>query len=210
MHPDVYSSLKGYDFETVYTIISPENKQGRHYCVNICFIYSYWINDATQKLRPSIHVRLRMTQVRVKTYTKVINSKIKQIFFFFFFFDWVEYRFLISIGRNMSEVILNSVSRKKIHNGVETSAVQEIRLQNFLSGESLSPVPVKHEHFIYISLTSPYWNALHIVNHNIHRIPVFRKAVGGETWKKILFPAEILVFDLIPFLTIYIWNTHRT
>jgi hypothetical protein len=27
MHPVVYSSLKGYDFETVYTTISSENKQ---------------------------------------------------------------------------------------------------------------------------------------------------------------------------------------
>jgi ribosomal protein L31 len=40
---------------------------------------SYCINDATQKLTPSIHVRLRMTQIRVETFSEVINSKIKHM-----------------------------------------------------------------------------------------------------------------------------------
>jgi hypothetical protein len=73
----------------------------------------------------------------------------------------------------------------KEKNRVRTFAAQETRLQNYLSGRSFSPVPVKYEHFIYIN---PYWNALDIVN--IHRMLVFRKAKGGETWKKI--PSEIL------------------
>jgi hypothetical protein len=42
----------------------------------------------------------------------------------------------------VSEVTLKSVPRKKLKR-VRTSAVQEIRLQNDLSGESFSPVPVK-------------------------------------------------------------------
>jgi hypothetical protein len=46
-------------------------------------------------------------------------------------------------------------------------------------------------------LTYPHWNALNIVNHNIYKILVFRKAEGGEIWKKILFPPEILTFNLI-------------
>jgi hypothetical protein len=48
--------------------------------------------------------------------------------------------------RNMSEVISNVVPRKtKIkNNGVRTSAVQKIRLQIYLPGESFSPVPVKY------------------------------------------------------------------
>jgi hypothetical protein len=37
-HHVVYSSLKGYDFERVYTTVSSENKQDRHYRDNICFI----------------------------------------------------------------------------------------------------------------------------------------------------------------------------
>jgi hypothetical protein len=56
----------------------------------------------------------------------------------------------------MSEVALKSVPRKKKHKGVRTSAVQEIRLQNHLSGESFSLVPVKYEHSIYINPTPPY------------------------------------------------------
>jgi hypothetical protein len=40
---------------------------------------SYWIDDAIQKLTPSIHLRLRMTKVRVETCSEVINSKIKQM-----------------------------------------------------------------------------------------------------------------------------------
>jgi hypothetical protein len=39
--------------------------------------------------------------------------------------------------------------------GVRTSAVQEIRLQNYLSGESFSPMPVKYEHSIYINPIPP-------------------------------------------------------
>jgi hypothetical protein len=37
-HPVVYSSLKDYDFEAVYTTINSESKQDRHQHVNICFI----------------------------------------------------------------------------------------------------------------------------------------------------------------------------
>jgi hypothetical protein len=45
----------------------------------------------------------------------------------------------------MSEVILNPVPKeKKKNNGVRNSAVQEIGLQNDLTGESFSAVPVKH------------------------------------------------------------------
>jgi hypothetical protein len=45
--------------------------------------------------------------------------------------------------KDMSEVILNLVPKKKNHNGVRTSAAQEIWLQNYLWGESFTPVPVK-------------------------------------------------------------------
>jgi hypothetical protein len=55
----------------------------------------------------------------------------------------------------MSEVILNLVPKEKIHNGVRTSAVQEVWLQNYLSGEIFSAGPVKYEHSIYINPT-PY------------------------------------------------------
>jgi hypothetical protein len=44
----------------------------------------------------------------------------------------------------MSEVILNLVPKEKTHNGVRTPAVQEIRLQKYLTGESFSAVPVKY------------------------------------------------------------------
>jgi hypothetical protein len=57
----------------------------------------------------------------------------------------------------MSEVALKSVPRwKKKIKGVRTSVVQEIRLQSYLPGETFSPVPVKHEHSIYINPTLPY------------------------------------------------------
>jgi hypothetical protein len=46
-------------------------------------------------------------------------------------------------------------------------------LQNYLSGESFSPVPVKYERSIYINPTPPYWNALDIVKYKW--ILVFRK-----------------------------------
>jgi hypothetical protein len=55
----------------------------------------------------------------------------------------------------VSEVTLKSLQRKKLER-VRTSAVQEIRLQNYLSGESFSPVPVNYEHSIYINPTPPY------------------------------------------------------
>jgi hypothetical protein len=67
----------------------------------------------------------------------------------------------------MSEVALISVPGGKKLKGVRTSAVQEIRLQNYLSGESFSPVPVKYEHSIYINPTPPYRNAMDIVKYNI-------------------------------------------
>jgi hypothetical protein len=51
---------------------------------------------------------------------------------------------LISTGREMSEVILNLVPRRKKNKGVRTSAIQEIKLQNYLPGESFSPMPVKY------------------------------------------------------------------
>jgi Na+-transporting methylmalonyl-CoA/oxaloacetate decarboxylase gamma subunit len=78
---------------------------------------------------------------------------------FFFFGVGVGFLFiitsLISFRRDMSEVIINVVPKEKTHNGVRTSAVQEIWLQNYLSGESFSSVPVKYEHSIYINPT-PY------------------------------------------------------
>jgi hypothetical protein len=43
----------------------------------------------------------------------------------------------------------------------------------------------------------------HCELYNIHRILVFRRAESGETRKKIPFPPEILVFNLIPLVTIY-------
>jgi hypothetical protein len=54
-------------------------------------------------------------------------------------------------------------------------------LQNYLSGESFSPVPGKSKHFLHIKLTPPYPHALDIVNCNIHGMLAFRKAEGGET-----------------------------
>jgi hypothetical protein len=81
-----------------------------------------------------------------------------------------------------------------------------IYLEEFLTSACI----VRRTNISFTSITSPYWNALHNVNYNIHRKLVFRKAVGEETWKKILFPSEILVFNLIPLLTIYTWKPHRT
>jgi hypothetical protein len=46
----------------------------------------------------------------------------------------------------MSEAILNLFPKEKTLNGVRTSAVQDIWLQNYLSGERFSAVPVKYEH----------------------------------------------------------------
>jgi hypothetical protein len=51
---------------------------------------------------------------------------------------------LLSIRRDMSEVILNLVPSGKKNKGVRTSAIQEIKMQNYLPGESFSPVPVKY------------------------------------------------------------------
>jgi hypothetical protein len=51
---------------------------------------------------------------------------------------------LITIRRDMSEVILNLVPKKEKYKGVRTSAIQEIKLQNYLPEESFSPVPVKY------------------------------------------------------------------
>jgi hypothetical protein len=78
---------------------------------------------------------------------------------------------LISIGNDTSEVVLNLVPKKKN---------AKIRLQNYLSGECFSAVLVTKKHFIYISLT-PYWNAMDIVNYNIHSKLVFKKAEGEKT-----------------------------
>jgi hypothetical protein len=61
-----------------------------------------------------------------------------------------------------------------------------------------------------MNLTPPYPNALDSVNCNIHGILAFRKAEGGETSKKILFPSEILVFNLIPLLTTHTRKPHIT
>jgi hypothetical protein len=44
---------------------------------------------------------------------------------------------------DMSEVILNMVPRVK-NKRVRTSAIQKIKLQNYLPGESFSSVPVKY------------------------------------------------------------------
>jgi hypothetical protein len=55
----------------------------------------------------------------------------------------------------MSEAILNLVPKEKTHNGVRTSAVQEIWLQNYLSGESFSAVSLKYEQSLYID-PAPY------------------------------------------------------
>jgi hypothetical protein len=51
---------------------------------------------------------------------------------------------------------LSSLSLHSYPSGVRTFAVKEIRLQNYLSGESFSPVPVKYEHSIHINPTPPY------------------------------------------------------
>jgi hypothetical protein len=44
----------------------------------------------------------------------------------------------------MSEVILNLVPKKKKYKGVRTSAIQQIKLQNYLPEENFSPVRVKY------------------------------------------------------------------
>jgi hypothetical protein len=64
----------------------------------------------------------------------------------------------------------------------------EFNITSLISiGRSCSSLPVKYEHFIYISPIPPYWNIVDTVN----RILVFRNAEGLLTWKKILFPSEI-------------------
>jgi hypothetical protein len=82
----------------VYTRISSENKQDGHYRVSICFILLLmsslhvsalmWVilrrtySDKMTQLRnltQSIHVRLRMTQIRVEICSEDINSKIKHM-----------------------------------------------------------------------------------------------------------------------------------
>jgi hypothetical protein len=50
----------------------------------------------------------------------------------------------------------SSLSFHSYPSGVRTSAVQEIMLQNYLSGESFSPLPIKDEHSIYINPTPSY------------------------------------------------------
>jgi hypothetical protein len=53
----------------------------------------------------------------------------------------------------MIEFTLKSVPIGEKLKGARTSAVQEIGVQNYLSGESFSPMPVKYEHSIYINPT---------------------------------------------------------
>jgi hypothetical protein len=51
---------------------------------------------------------------------------------------------LISFGKDMRDVILKLVPRGGKKKGVRTSSIQEIKLQNYLPGESFLPVPVKY------------------------------------------------------------------
>jgi hypothetical protein len=54
-----------------------------------------------------------------------------------------------------------------------------ISLHSYSLGEISSPVLVKYEHFLYINSTPPYRNAMDILNFDIHKILVFRKAEVG-------------------------------
>jgi hypothetical protein len=83
---------------------------------------------------------------------------------------------LISISRGMSDV--KHSSKQKTHNWVRTSAVQDIMLQLYSSGESFSLVPVKYEYLFYINSTPPYRNAMDIVNYYIQYFCLGKLKVG--------------------------------